>query len=77
LAYQIATDLNENEDNFFITSAIKELNKMENTSPRATKIRENVTKILLGSFKHETYLRFYQVNNQTDPAIIAHLKVVY
>lgn len=74
LAYQIASDLNENENTFFLNNVVKELNKIENPSQHIAKARDNVTKILKGSFKAESQLRFYKLNNQSDPAIIANLK---
>lgn len=74
LAYQIATDLNENENNYFISQVIKELNKIENPSSKIAKARDNICKILKGTFRQEAHLRFFKLNNQSDPAIIANLK---
>lgn len=74
LAYQIAADLNDNENNHIISGVAKELNKVANPSERVSKARDNLTKILKGQFKDETFLRFYKDNNQTDPAIILNLK---
>jgi 26S proteasome regulatory subunit N2 len=74
LAYQIASDLNENENNYIIGGVAKELNKVANPSERVSQARDNLTKILKGQYKDEIFLRFYKDNNQTDPAIILNLK---
>lgn len=74
MAYQIAADLNDNENNHIISGVVKELNKVADTAERVAKARDNLTTILKGQFKDEAFLRFYKDNNQTDPAIILNLK---
>jgi len=75
LAYQIAADLNDNENHNILNNIAKELNKVENPSEIIAKARDNLTKVLKGEFRDEIYLKFFQANNQTDPAIMLNLKV--
>lgn len=75
LAYQIATDINENENNFYFEKVIEHLNKVEGLSNEVTNSRTNLIKILSGRFKNEVYLTFLKEKNQADPAIINSLKV--
>mgnify|MGYP003577706745 CR=1 FL=1 len=75
LAYQIAADLNDNENHGILNNIAKELNKVENPSEGIAKARDNLTKVLKGQLKDDAYFRFFTTKNQTDPAIMLHLKV--
>ena len=77
LAYQIATDINENENNFYFEKVIEHLHKTEGLNPTQSKCRENLVKILNGRFKNELYLTFLKEKNQADPAVVNQLKVVF
>jgi 26S proteasome regulatory subunit N2 len=73
LAYQIATDLNENDNQGYIDRVLKDMAK-EEISVTATPKKENLVKILKGKFKEENQLNFFKVNNQTDPLILNNVK---
>ena len=66
--------MNENDNQSFIDKVLKDLAKEENREINANK-KENLIKILKGKFKDETYKNFYKVNNQSDPLLIANIKV--
>lgn len=74
MAYQIAADLNDNENHNILNAIAKELNKVENPSENIARARDNLTKVLKGQLKDDAYFRFFTTNNQTDPAIMLHLK---
>ena len=77
LAYQIATDINENENNFYFEKVIEYLNSAEEgLDAEAQGCRTNLVKILSGRFKTELYLTFLKEKNQADPAVINRLKVL-
>ena len=68
--------MNENDNQSFIDKVLKDLAKEENHQNHANK-KENLVKILKGKFKDEIYKNFYKVNNQTDPLLIANIKVFH